>query len=354
MSDVASGHGSGLFRSLVPSHQHSAGTPLVRVSLLWVPFLWVVLLGFGVLLVGCDSGGASPSSFSTEPETAPIITADLDRFWKAFDASNSGTRAQVLRETYLDPGSEGLRAFVELRIGSADRLAAAVNRYEPYYRSTRKPMRRVSALEPEIRSAYRVLDSLVADAIFPPVYFMVGRLSTGGTIAEAGILIGTEIYARTPDAPVDGLTDWHRDVTRPVEDVPHIVAHELIHVQQRRPLERPSLLGQSLWEGAADFIGEMISGRTINEHVYDWAEPREAALWAEFQERMAGTDYSGWLYDGANITERPADLGYWMGYQIVEAYYDRAADKREAIRDILTIQDAEAFLAASGYAPPNP
>jgi len=43
-----------------------------------------------------------------------------------------------------------------------------------------------------------------------------------------------------------------------------------------------------------------------------------------------------------------------MGYQIVEAYYDRADDKREAIRDILTIQDAEAFLDASGYAPPNP
>jgi len=352
MTDAASCPGSGSPWNLIVCRKLPFGSPRV-----WAPLVWFVLLGFGAILAGCDSGGASSSpssSFSTEPEAAPIITADLDRFWEAFDASNSSTRAQVLREKYLDPGSEGLQAFAERRIGSAGRLAAAVNRYEPYYRSTRAPMRRVSALEPEIRSSYRALDSLYADALFPSVYFVVGRMSTGGTLSEAGILIGTEIYARTPDAPVDGLTDWHRAVTRPVEDVPHIVAHELIHVQQRQPSERRSLLGQSISEGAADFIGEMISGRTINEHVYDWAEPREAALWAEFQERMTGTNYRGWLYDGADLTDRPADLGYWMGYQIVEAYYDRVTDKRQALRDILAVRDFEAFLDASGYAPPNP
>jgi hypothetical protein len=37
-------------------------------------------------------------------------------------------------------------------------------------------------------------------------------------------------------------------------------------------------------------------------------------------------------------------------YKIAKTYYDRAADKKQAIRDILEIKDYDAFLAKSGYA----
>ena len=47
---------------------------------------------------------------------------------------------------------------------------------------------------------------------------------------------------------------------------------------------------------------------------------------------------------------RPADLGYWMGYRIARGYYRRAADKAQAIRDMLRIRDFDAFLEASGVA----
>ena len=39
------------------------------------------------------------------------------------------------------------------------------------------------------------------------------------------------------------------------------------------------------------------------------------------------------------------DLGYWVGYRIVKSYYQHAADKRRAIRDILEMSDPKAFLA---------
>ena len=39
-----------------------------------------------------------------------------------------------------------------------------------------------------------------------------------------------------------------------------------------------------------------------------------------------------------------------MGYRIVQAYYNKAADKKKALADILSIGSAPAFLAASGYA----
>jgi hypothetical protein len=38
-----------------------------------------------------------------------------------------------------------------------------------------------------------------------------------------------------------------------------------------------------------------------------------------------------------------------MGYRITKSYFERASDKRQALRDILTIKDFDRFLAASGY-----
>jgi hypothetical protein len=79
-----------------------------------------------------------------------------------------------------------------------------------------------------------------------------------------------------------------------------------------------------------------------------WAE-----LWREFLARKDGSDYAGWLYDGG-VGDRPADLGYWMGYRIARAYYERAGDKAQSLRDMLAIGDAEAFLEASGLAGNSP
>ena len=66
-----------------------------------------------------------------------------------------------------------------------------------------------------------------------------------------------------------------------------------------------------------------------------------------------GKDLSKWLYQGDRSTDRPADLGYWMGYRICEAYYKRAADKKQAIREILEIKDFEAFRSSSNNVDPN-
>ena len=45
-----------------------------------------------------------------------------------------------------------------------------------------------------------------------------------------------------------------------------------------------------------------------------------------------------------------ADLGYFVGARICEAYYEQAEDKRQAIEDLLFISDPAAILEASGYA----
>jgi uncharacterized protein YjaZ len=64
---------------------------------------------------------------------------------------------------------------------------------------------------------------------------------------------------------------------------------------------------------------------------------------------MNGKDAKNWLYQGADVKDKPADLGYYMGYKIIESYYKNASDKKQAVRDILEIKDFNAFLKASRY-----
>ena len=127
-----------------------------------------------------------------------------------------------------------------------------------------------------------------------------------------------------------------------------IVAHELFHTQQQYARDR-RLLALALGEGVPDFLTELLTGRHINEHVHAWAEPRAHDLWMDFQMEMHEEGNRGWLY-ARRAPEEPNDLGYWIGYRIARAYYERASDKTQALRDLLTISDFDAVLAASGIA----
>lgn len=285
-----------------------------------------------------------------DPEAARIVTEDIGRFWEAFDRAAPEFPEEPFESLYLSRGTPGLEDFVKARIGSAAKLAETVRKRPKYYASIRESTLRIKDMEPSIRASLRALKDLYPEAVFPDVYFVIGRLNSGGTTSGRGLLIGAEMYGRTPGMPAEELSDWLRQVLTPVDRIPHIVAHELIHFEQKYGGSEV-LLVQSIREGSADFLAELISGRHINHHVHEWADPREAELWQEFRQKMHAKGFAGWLYGGDPASDgRPADLGYWMGYKITKAYYDRAADKGQAIREILDIRDFDAFLAKSGYA----
>jgi len=299
---------------------------------------------------------AAGRSAAPQPESpggaagARIVTEDIGRLWEAYDAAAEGANLEEsLQELYLDRGSPGLQDFVELRIESAAQLAATIETMPGYYASIRSATLRVAEMEPEIRDALLALEKLYPEAAFPDVYFVIGRLTSGGTTSSRGLLIGTEMYGLTDDAPMEELDAWLRSVLEPIDRVPHIVAHELVHFQQP-PLGGETLLESCYREGSADFIAELISGDHINGHVHEWALPREAEVWVEFQERMHDEETDGWLY-GGQPEGRPPDLGYFIGYRIAQAYYEKSPDKPAAVAEILRATDINAFLAASGYDP---
>ena len=292
-----------------------------------------------------------PQGFPT-PAEAVIVSSDVPAFWTAFDQIDSQGDTMPLRG-YIDNGSIGLRDFTNLRWKNAKTLTQMIWPQRVYYASIRNTTLAVGQMEPQIRAAFGVADTLIDNAVFPNVYFAIGGMSTGGTTSSHGLLIGVELFSRAPDSPIDALSPWQKSVVRTSDIIPAIVAHELVHYQQRYGSGR-TLLSQSIREGSADFIGRILSGRTINESIEAYGLANEAQLWAEFKAEMHGTDVSRWLYNGGTVTAtstRPADLGYFIGSRIAEAYYRKAADKHRAIQEILRITDMNAFLAASGYEP---
>lgn len=288
----------------------------------------------------------------TNPEKVELITADIENFWEAYDQSVPEFEPEVFQEFYIDKGSSGLEGYIDNRIRSAEYLSSVIRKYPDYYHSIRKSSLKIDSLYGEIRSSFYKLQEIYPESIFPPVYFVIGALNSGGTSTMNELVIASEFYALTSSSPLDELSEWQRRNIKPLDEIPHIVAHEVVHFQQNsrliNHLYKRSLLSASIKEGAADFIAELTSGKHINQKVHSFADPREEKLWLEFKSKMYGEDYSGWLY--SQPEGRPSDLGYWMGYKIVEAYYQKATDKDSAIWEIINVRDYDAFLEQSGYA----
>lgn len=284
-------------------------------SLLTTTLLSIALFGF------------SQSSFPSDPADAQFITFDIPLFWEAYDQMESNKKAFV---PYLENGSQGVKDFTPYRIESHKNLYKVATTRKTDYDKIREGSLRVKDQIGQIRACYEKFEELHPDAVFPPAYFVIGAFNSGGTSTKSGLIMGVEMQSE-------------------IENLPYIVAHELIHFNQKFP-NQSTLLTQSINEGSADYIGELISGKHINENAMDFFLANKEELCNEFVEIMNGDDYKGWLYGSKGKKEgRPNDLGYSMGYLISKAYYNRATDKKQAIRDILLIEDYTAFLDQSGY-----
>ena len=285
---------------------------------------------------------------NTDPDAARIVTSDIELFWRAYDKATPANNLTVFRDEYLLKGSQGLKDFTSLRIENSCELVAVVEYAPKYYAALRGPSLKVASYESKIRESFRRLKKIYPPAVFPDIYFVIGRMNSAGTTSRSGLLIGVDMFGKNSGAPIEELGDWHRAVIGSTDRLPYIVAHELIHYEQQS-VAGDTLLARSLREGVADFIAELIAGDTINPHLHKFGDPIEQQLWLEFKKEMEGKNVGNWLYQGEKAKDRPADLGYYMGYKIAQSYYKNHADKRMAVSEILRIQDYKKFLADSRY-----
>lgn len=280
---------------------------------------------FTLVFLAIFSSAFGQSKFSENPLDAKFVLHDYNNFWKQFDKMSSSNENPF--GEYLKNASIGLQPYVGYF--NVDSLYQKVQDLKEDYLKSRPILQNLDSKKKKIQASYAAMKYWYPKAVFPPIYFVVADFSTGGTISDQGLLIGSEKLKS-----LDGLNG--------------LVSHELIHFQQNFS-KTYNLLNQSIKEGSADFLGELISGEHINMTAFAYGEQHEHELCKEFVSVMYKEDFTDWLYGTSGKDDRPNDLGYWIGYKITEAYFNKQEDKQQAVLDILNVQNPVEFLKKSGY-----
>jgi hypothetical protein len=298
-----------------------------------------LLVAVGMLMnVAC---AATPDD-TRGPEAPPAIsTGDVHRFLTAAHAMSPSDSTCTALDAYLRNESPGLAAYRHKFDVGRPELCAAMHQNPERYAHLALLAPGLDSAVVRIGEIFARARQIMPGARAPDVYVVVGNGISGGNTTRGKapmILIGAELLDNA-----DG--------------VPATAAHELAHTLQRYPFRgvssgprflQTTVLYQSLVEGTADLVAELLTGKPKRS---SYGEAHEAELWRDFQRDMHSRDHSAWLYNGRsqNGSDRPADLGYWMGYRIAKAYYDRSADKTAAVHELLTTHDFDALVLASGY-----
>lgn len=295
-----------------------------------------------------------------------LHTEDLPRFYQAFDSvlTTSDTLKQIefINKLYIDKASKGLREFMELRGGNSAEWRKFMLKEQQSLIEKRPWIMSVINQKPIIEKKLKRFRKLYPDFRDGNIYFCVGINNSGGTINDKTIYIGTEVVASNKQ-------NWAVST----------VLHEFTHTQQwtQRNITRlknsdgdillkeymrthTQLLGRCIEEGMADFMSELVNGESLtrtnpNGHTA-FGLKNESEIWKIFEKEMfLAFDWNmGWLYNKREIKgEKISDLGYFVGHQICNSYYNNAKNKKQAIKEMLEIdlndENAMKFLVESSY-----
>lgn len=289
----------------------------------------------------------------SDPDQAGVITSDITLFWKVYDQFQKDTSNahRLFLTEYFEKGTADLQEYYRVKtpnIGGFSGFVRNLKKMPEYYASIRLNTERVGQLEDTIRVIFRNLKNWYEPATFPNVAFVIGGWSSGGTVTDYGSIMGVDMQAAHELTPTHELNLWQQRNMLSFDNLKHVVAHELIHLQQNNMADDTTLLSHAIKEGMADFIGELISGKTANQRLHVWAMGKEQQVWEEFKKEMFLDRYYNWIANSNQETvDRPSDLGYWVGYQICKAFFDQATDKKKAVYDMLNIRNYQAFLTES-------
>jgi hypothetical protein len=289
-----------------------------------------------------------------DPNGASLITEDIHRFWKAYDLAQKDTadRVAIYRQYYFDKSSRGMQDYMGLKVRSINEFVRHYDQRPAFYKAIRNNTLQTDSLKPSIFNCFIKLKAMYPQALFPDVYFIMGAFTAGGTVSKAGLLIGINQVCKTANVPTSELSLWQKNNFNLLENLSGFISHELIHFEQDKLLqsEDTTTLYPVLIEGMADFLGEMISGKNINQRLHEWAKGKEKRIWQAFTKDMYLNRFNNWIANADQETpDNPADQGYWIGYQICRAYYLNAVDKKQAIYDMLHFKNAKDFLKKSKW-----
>lgn len=301
-----------------------------------------------------------------QPEKANdnIVTQDIEYFWEAYDSitTTTDTAAQraLLEELYFARGTEGLAAIRAARRYSAEDYLTAIRSYPAYWSSIRPKTQQVDDYARDIQRGIDQFKELYPSYRPAKVYFEIGAFRTNGTTMDSLVLIGAEMAMGDAEVDVSELParmQYVKDYlqTNPNRQLPFLMVHEYVHTQQTAA-GGYDLLSQCVYEGIPEFLAELATGEASPNEAISFGKANDERVRERFAQEIGSPFFYHWIWNDTNNEFGVRDLGYYIGYAIAQRYYERAADKQEAIKVLLALdyndpEAIEAFVEETGYFP---
>ncbi len=311
----------------------------------------LTILSFAVILASCQK------------QNSNIVTTDINNFWEAYDKITT-TQDSTLQYKYLDSlyfkkGTAGLDAIKRARNYTPQDYITAINSYPKFWASVRKNTLNADQYSAGLESGIEKLRELYPDLKPAKIYFTIGALRTGGTTLDSLVLIGSEIAMGDKNTITEEFPENSRNGrrnyfnTNPIDDLILLNIHEYVHTQQNPQLN--NLLSIAIREGIAEFVSTLAMEVPSASPAIAFGKNNAEKVRAKFEEEMFYTNnQSKWFWSDYPNEFGVRDLGYHIGYQIAENYYNQAENKEMAIKQMITLDytneaEVEEFVKKSSY-----
>lgn len=272
-----------------------------------------------------------------------FVATDIENFWNAYDkittTKDSLQQYRLLRELYLEKGTEGLKGLIEVRNYTEKEFIDWVTQNPKFWNSIRPNTLKVKSIYPKINANIQKLKKAYPDLKPATIYFAFGAFRTGGTIQGNKVLIGSELSLADKSTIIDELPSWRQPFYKtqnPLNELPLLCTHEYIHTQQKDLVE--NLLSMCLYEGVAEFISCKVTGTKSDAPAIEFGKVNQKMVVDKFiSDLFLMKNNYNWLW-GENTNElKVRDLGYYIGYEICERYYNISKDKSKAIKELIEL-----------------
>lgn len=299
------------------------------------------------------------SFYNVNAQAQKIVTADIDHFWAAYDrivrTSDTAEQYRYLQQLYLDPATQGLKDLMEVRRYDAKGYIDAIRAYPAFWSSIRANTFKSKTLSHEIETGIEKLKQLYPALRASTIYFSIGLFRTNGTIRENNILIGSEMALSDKTVDVSGMPDHVREFNAlytPINDIGLLCTHEYVHTQQKELVH--NLLSYCIYEGVAEFISTLATGKASYVNAIAYGKQNYLQVREQFERDLFNPSRTyNWLWSSNKLFGQ-RDLGYSVGFEMAQRYYNQAKNKPKAVAEMITLDftnetAVEKFVDRSGY-----
>jgi hypothetical protein len=303
-----------------------------------------------------------------------LITSDLENFKYIFENLKTAKTKQdtidLIQTQLVEKASPTFKEYLEYkRTNGSDIIQNylfVLRNFPKYYKSVLNQSQIFYDKNQikKIENAYKRLGKVYPKAKLLPNVICIGFMDDGGKSLNNGQFIGLEMFACNNKADKSELSDSKRKsylegASYNLEKIDEVITHELIHLSQfkgdknfAKTFKGTIKFIPLISEGGAAFVTDYLYNfkATFGPGVFykeqwDYCNANESKLWQDF---LIADNFASFFWE-INSKYPVPRIGYYLGYKVCKAYFDKAKDKKQAINEIIEVTDWDNFVKKSGF-----